>query len=305
MQEMHAKRDRFGGGFVSPYLFSGAGRPRFLAHMYYDVHIDTLWEALRTTAPSSEKSTNACDVQVTDEDLLSSCVGHERANLNQLCRQQDRLVNFASEHRCTMSVSLQWECNLHFEFFQRGVAGEMRPPRIFFLTIFRPRCVVVDSCSWCLRERLLPCFRRRLWAQIDCWNFRQEADPHALSRKHFYCQRRTFPLHDFFPFLFLRFKPAESTSLLSTSWSVTLTSAWIHTLLSCCQVAPPCPQKLVSAWRWNRRSCLHPRRRSKCLLHQRYNTRCWLQGLFFLRCWSRGRVRWIWLDHRFDVPHFV
>ena len=35
-------------------------------------------------------------------------------------------------------------------------------------------------------------------------------------------------------------KPTESTTLLfTTSWSVTLTSAWIRPLLSCCQVAPP------------------------------------------------------------------
>ena len=70
--------------------FSGASWTRFLAHIYddvaaslifvgrisdfEDVHIDALWESLRM--PSSEKSTNACDVQVTDEDcFLSRCVG--------------------------------------------------------------------------------------------------------------------------------------------------------------------------------------------------------------------------------------
>ena len=61
--------------------------------VFEDVHVDALWEALRMTAPSSEKSTNACNVQVADEDcFLSRCVGHERANLNQSCRQQDRVL---------------------------------------------------------------------------------------------------------------------------------------------------------------------------------------------------------------------
>ena len=60
---------------------------------FVNVHDDTLWEALGMTAPSSEQITNACDVKVTDEDgFLSRCVGHERANLNQSCRQQDRVL---------------------------------------------------------------------------------------------------------------------------------------------------------------------------------------------------------------------
>ena len=60
---------------------------------FEDAHVDALWKALRMTAPSSEKSMNACDVQVTDEDwFLSRCVGHERANLNQSFRQQERLL---------------------------------------------------------------------------------------------------------------------------------------------------------------------------------------------------------------------
>ena len=96
-------------------------------------------------APSSEKSTNASDVQVTDEDCsLSCCLGHERANLNQSCRQ-----------------------------------------KVFFLT---------NTNSWCQRETLLPCFRLRHEAQLDCGMFRQHADPPALRRK-LYCKHRTFPLH--------------------------------------------------------------------------------------------------------------
>ena len=92
----------FGRGLASPYPFSGASRTRFLAHMYddvaallifvgrisdfQDVHVDALWEALRMTASSSEKNTDARDVKVTDEDgFLSRCVGHERANLNHSC----------------------------------------------------------------------------------------------------------------------------------------------------------------------------------------------------------------------------
>ena len=42
---------------------------------------------------------------------------------------------------------------------------------------------------------------------------------------------------------------AESTTLLSTtSWSVTLTSVWNCTPMSCCQVARPCSKGLVNAW---------------------------------------------------------
>lgn len=157
---------------ASPYPFSGASRTRFSALLYDDVaalrffvedaHVDALWEALRVKAPSSEKSTNASDVQVTDEDcFLSCCVGHERANLNQSCRQQDWVFN---EHRCAYLCSLEF--NLHLEFFKRGVTDEMRSPGILLLTLFRrilflPRCVVVDSCPWCQRETLLPCFRLR------------------------------------------------------------------------------------------------------------------------------------------------
>ena len=64
-----------GGGLASPYPFSGASWTRFLAHMcddvaallilvgrisdFEDVHVDALWEALRMTAPSSEKRTDA------------------------------------------------------------------------------------------------------------------------------------------------------------------------------------------------------------------------------------------------------
>ena len=62
--------------------------------------------------------------------------------------------------------------------------------------------------------------------KLDCGKFRQEADPHALRRKHFYCQRRTFPLHECcFQPISLALKLAESTTLLSTLESVTLTSA--------------------------------------------------------------------------------
>ena len=74
----------FGRGLGITLPFSGASRTRFLANMFddvaallffvgrisdfEDVHVAALWEALRMTALSSEKSTNACDAQVTDED---------------------------------------------------------------------------------------------------------------------------------------------------------------------------------------------------------------------------------------------
>ena len=127
---------------ASPYPFYGASWTRFFAHMYddvaallfcvEDVHVDALWEALRVKAPSSETSTNASDVQVTDEDcFLSCCVGHERANLNQSCRQQDGVFN---EHRCAYLCSLEF--NLHLEFFKRGGTDEMRSLGILLLTLF-------------------------------------------------------------------------------------------------------------------------------------------------------------------------
>ena len=46
--------------------------------------------------------------------------------------------------------------------------------------------------SWCQRETLLHCFRLRHRAQIDCGKFRQEADPHALRRKHHHCRPERF-----------------------------------------------------------------------------------------------------------------
>ena len=138
-----------------------------------------------------------------------------------------------------------------------------------------------------------------------------------LSDEHYFSSlRRTFPLHmSFFSQFCWNSSQWSPRHFFPTSWSVTLTSAWFRTLLSCCQVAPPCSKKLVSAWRWNRRSCLHPRRRSRWLLHQRDSIRCGHEGLscflFFSRCRSRGRVRWIWPDQdqidcgtsRRSVPH--
>ena len=48
--------------------------------------------------------------------------------------------------------------------------------------------------SWRRRETLLHCNSLRHRTQIEQRKFRQEADPYALRRKHFHCQRRTFPL---------------------------------------------------------------------------------------------------------------
>ena len=79
----------------------------------------------------------------------------------------------------------------------------------------------------------------------------------------------------FFEPISLTIKPVECRTLLSsTSWSVTLTSAWIRSFLSCYQAVPPCSKKLLSGWRWSFSSCLHPRRRSKWLFHQWDSIRC-------------------------------
>ena len=55
--------------------------------------------------------------------------------------------------------------------------------------------------SWCQRETLLHCFRQRHRAQIHCGKFRQEADPHALRRKHHHCRPERFRCESVFPTL--------------------------------------------------------------------------------------------------------
>ena len=149
--------------------------------------------------------------------------------------------------------------------------------------------------SWCQRDFLLLCFRHR--AQIDCRKFRQEADPHALRRKHRHCRRRTFPLHEcFFQPVSLALKPAESTTL-PQHHEVCRWHPREFVRMSCCQVARPCSSGSLSTWRNNWRRCLHPQWRSRCLLHQSESG-----SLLFLlahssRCGSR-RASTMALVHR-------
>ena len=89
----------------------------------------------------------------------------------------------------------------------------MQSPRIFLLTLSRR--IFDHGALWLtlvrdVKEKLCYLALDYDTAQIDCGKFRQETDPHALRRKHFYCERRTFPLHEcFFPANFIGIKASE------------------------------------------------------------------------------------------------
>ena len=119
---------------------------------------------------------------------------------------------------------------------------------------------------------MLPCSRQRHRAQIDCGKFRQEADPHALRRKHFYCQRRTFPLHEcFFPANFIGIK---ASVVHDTSFHIMKCDVDIR-VNSCIPVMLSGDTTMFQEFgdRMTKNptevASTHPLRRSRWLLHQR------------------------------------
>ena len=175
--------------------------------------------------------------------------------------------------------------------------------------------------SWRQRETLLHCFRLRHRAQIDYGKFRQEADPHALKRKHLRCQRRTFLLGECFSRrLHWHLSQRSPRHFFSHSGSVTLTSARICTFMSCCQVSRPCSKRLLSAWQRIRQSCRSMKVKSGCSTRESVLGADWRVhlALFFFctfhQMWisrastmdlarpsSKKRCFW---THHVDFPHF-
>ena len=84
----------------------------------------------------------------------------------------------------------------------------------------------------------------------------------------------------------------EFTTLLSrATWKSTFPSARSCTLMSCSQAARLCSKRLLNAWRANRRRCLHPRGRSRCLLLQCESSRYGMKDLSCLP--PKFQLMWI------------